>query len=68
MSIGQGYDFDDDLNDVFYPETKTRAWLNLITLPLRLIIICLLVIPLTYFIAVGFGFFHNPESKEVRKR
>ncbi len=64
MSMESGYDFNDDLDDMFYPKTKIRAWLNLITLPLRLIMICFLVIPLTYLIAVGFGFFHNPNGNK----
>jgi len=62
MSLDCGWDFEDDLDDLFEPETKFRAFLNLLTLPIRLVIVCLLVIPFSYFIAVIFGFFYTFRS------
>ena len=63
MSIESGWDFEEDLDDLFYPEHIGVAIMNFITLPIRILIVSLIVIPLSYLIASCIGFFNLGESK-----
>lgn len=62
MSFGKGYDFNDDLEDLMYPQSKGSALINLALLPVRLILVYF-VIFMSYLFAVVIGFFSDGKHK-----
>lgn len=61
MSLGKGWDFEDDLEDLMHPLTKRDYIFNILTLPIRWFIVCWIVIPLSYLIAIIFSTY--PKNK-----